>query len=96
MAGVDVLGRWTHDFSKDSQLILQSYYDHTVRNNPVLSQTRDTGDVDFQHVFKVGERNEFTWGTGFRTTHRDVKNSLNVSLIPAPPFSLTPAPTQWN
>ncbi|MGZ4986977.1 MAG: TonB-dependent receptor plug domain-containing protein [Limisphaerales bacterium] len=82
VAGVNVLGRWSHDFSKDSQFILQSYYDHTVRNNPVLSQTRNTGDVDFQHVFKVGERNEITWGTGFRTTHRDVKNSLNVALIP--------------
>ena len=82
LAGLNVLGRWTHDFTKDSQFILQAYYDRTVRNNPVLSQVRDTGDIDFQHIFKFGERNDITWGTGFRTTHRDVKNSLNVALIP--------------
>ncbi|MDB6057065.1 MAG: ligand-gated TonB-dependent outer rane channel, partial [Verrucomicrobiales bacterium] len=82
VAGLNTLGRWTHDFSKDSQFILQAYYDRTVRNNPVLSQQRDTGDVDFQHSFKAGEHNDITWGTGFRTTHRNVKNSLNVALVP--------------
>jgi iron complex outermembrane receptor protein len=82
VAGGNILGRWTHDFSKDSQFIVQSYYDRTVRNNPVLSETRDTSDVDFQHAFKLGERNDITWGTGFRTTHRNLKNSLNVTLLP--------------
>jgi iron complex outermembrane receptor protein len=82
VSGANGLGRWTHDFGNDSQFILQTYYDRTVRNNPVLSQSRDTYDIDSQHVFKAGDRNEVTWGAGFRTTHRDVKNSLNVALVP--------------
>lgn len=82
VAGGNVLGRWTHDFSSDSQFILQSFYDREVRNNPVLSQTLDTFDIDFQHLFKPIERNEITWGTGFRTTDFHLKNSLNVALVP--------------
>ncbi len=83
VAGANLLGRWNHDFGGDSHLTVQSYWDRTVRNNPVLSETRDTGDIDAQHTFKIGDRNELTWGAGFRSTHRDItRNSLNVTVLP--------------
>lgn len=82
VAGGNLLGRWTERFSPDSELSVQAYYDRTVRNSPVFEETRDTGDIDLQHRFGLGERQEIIWGFGFRATHDDVKNSLNVSLIP--------------
>lgn len=82
VAGGNVLGRWTHVFAKDNQLTVQSYYDRRVRNDPVLSENRDTGDIDAQHAFTIGNRNDVTWGGGFRTTHRDVENSPNVTILP--------------
>jgi iron complex outermembrane recepter protein len=82
VSGGNLLGRWSHSFSADSQLTVQAYYDRTVRNSPIFSENRDTGDIDLQHRFALGERQEFIWGLGFRTTHDDVRNSLNVSLLP--------------
>ena len=83
VAGGNLLGRWTRHFSEDSDLQVQTYYDRTVRNTVVFGEHRDTGDVDAQHRFKIGGRNEIVWGAGFRTTHDDVRNSLNVTLMPA-------------
>jgi iron complex outermembrane receptor protein len=77
-----LLGRWTHDFAADSVLTLQAYYDRTVRNSPIFGEDRDTGDVDLQHRFTLGQIQEIIWGLGFRVTHADIKNSLNVSFFP--------------
>jgi iron complex outermembrane receptor protein len=82
VAGGNVLGRWTERFSADSDLTVQAYYDRTVRNTAVFDETRDTGDIDLQHRSRLGDRQEIIWGAGFRATHDNVKNSLNISLIP--------------
>jgi len=82
VAGGNLLGRWTERFSADSDLSVQAYYDRTVRNSAVFKETRDTGDIDLQHRFGLGERQEFIWGFGFRATHDEVENSLNVALVP--------------
>ena len=82
VAGGNLLGRWAHTFSPGSQLTVQAYYDRTIRDTPIFSETRDTGDVDLQHRFAFGEHQELVWGLGFRTTRDDVTNTLNVSLVP--------------
>ena len=82
VSGGNLLGRWSHRFAPDSELTIQGYYDRTVRNTPVLSENRDTGDIDLQHRFALGDRQEVVWGLGFRITHDDVRNTLNVSLHP--------------
>jgi iron complex outermembrane recepter protein len=82
VSGGNLLGRWSHSFSADSQLTVQAYYDRTERDSPIFSEKRDTGDIDLQHRFSLGERQEVIWGLGFRATHDDVTNSLNVSLLP--------------
>jgi iron complex outermembrane receptor protein len=83
VSGGNLLGRWSHRFSPDSELTLQAYYDRTVRNSPIFGEDRDTGDVDLQHRFAWGDRQKLIWGLGFRATHADIKNSLNVSLFPS-------------
>jgi len=83
VSGGNLLGRWTHNFAPDSVLTFQTYYDRTVRDSPIFGEDRDTGDIDLQHRFALGEIQEIIWGIGFRVTHADIKNSLNVSFIPS-------------
>ncbi len=84
VSGGNLLGRWTHDFSEDAQLTLQAYYDRTVRNaTTVFQEDRDTGDIDAQHRFKVGERQTITLGAGYRLTHDVNHNTLNLAFNPS-------------
>ncbi|MDB6130654.1 MAG: ligand-gated TonB-dependent outer rane channel, partial [Verrucomicrobiales bacterium] len=80
--GGNLLTRWTHTFSEDSVTKLQLFYDRTVRNTLVFNETRDTGDMDFQHDFTLGERNKLVWGAGYRRSSDEAENSAYVSLNP--------------
>jgi iron complex outermembrane receptor protein len=82
VSGGNLLSRWSHSFSADSQLTVQAYYDRTERNSPIFGEKRDTGDIDLQHRFSLGDRQDVIWGLGFRTTHDVVTNTLNVTLLP--------------
>jgi iron complex outermembrane recepter protein len=91
--GNNVLGRWTHAFSEDSEMSLQLYYDRTHLNIPVptnafaaagtLIDDLDTYDLDFQHHFHLGGRNRFVWGLGYRFTRDVVKNAPALAFFPA-------------
>ena len=81
--GGNILGRWSHIFSPDSELTLQAYYDRTVRESAILDEDRDTGEIDLQHRFPLGDRQQIIAGLGYRVTHDDVRNTLNVTLSPA-------------
>ena len=65
-SGGNILGRWTHDFSPTSQLILQTYFDY-IRNEeaPVFGSNK-TYDFDLQHRFGWGQRQDIVWGIGYR------------------------------
>jgi len=59
------------------------YYDRTERRIPrVFSENRDTFDVDAQHRFPMGQRQEIVWGVGYRFTDDSVGNTFNVSWDP--------------
>ena len=96
--GGNLLGRWTHTFSDDSDMQLQAYYDRThlhddapaliVNNLPLapagtFKDDLDTYDVDFQHTFKVGERNHLVWGLGYRFTREIEQNAPSLAFFPA-------------
>jgi iron complex outermembrane receptor protein len=81
--GANVIGRWSHTFSDDSDLQLQLYYDRTHRDIPgVIAEDLDTYDVDFQHRFPLGERHDVVWGLGYRLIEDDVSNTENVAFLP--------------
>jgi iron complex outermembrane recepter protein len=82
-SGGNILGRWTHDFSADSQLALKLYYDHQDRDRVVFAEKRDTFDLDLQHHFHVGERNDIVWGLGYNVTSDSLRNTPYVSFDPA-------------
>jgi iron complex outermembrane recepter protein len=74
----NALARWQHRISDTSDLELQVYYDLEQIDVPlVVEQTRRTIDLDMQHRFRLGARNDISWGLGYRTSRDDTKNLLN-------------------
>lgn len=72
--GRNLLGRWTHSFSADSELEVQAYYDGTDRDFGVALEKRNTVDLDVQHRFSIGERQDIVWGAGYRYSMDDIEN----------------------
>jgi iron complex outermembrane receptor protein len=96
--GGNALGRWSHEFSGESDATLQLYYDRTHLFNPVppfvinsvefapagtLIDDLHTYDFDFQYRFQLGENNHVVWGVGYRFTHDVVQSSPFVGFLPA-------------
>ena len=82
-SGGNVLSRWNHSISKQSNLSFQMYYDRTSREGTLLKEERDTVDFDFQHQVALGRRHDFIWGGGYRLTSDDIGNRTMVSLNPS-------------
>ena len=64
----DLLSRWTRTLTESSGFTLQMYYDRTDRRDPLFSERRNTGDVDFQYRFPLPGRQYITLGLGYRNT----------------------------
>ena len=58
VAGGNILGRWRRQFSKDSDIQIQGYFDRTTRYSPQLDEIRNTFDIDLlYHVTLKGSQN---------------------------------------
>jgi iron complex outermembrane recepter protein len=82
LSGMNLLGRWRRTLSDTSSLALQIYYDRTFRREPTFQEERNTVDFDFQHRFKATERQELTWGLGYRFTNGDTKTVPTLVISP--------------
>ncbi|HTB80694.1 MAG TPA: TonB-dependent receptor [Opitutaceae bacterium] len=92
VGGGNILGRWSHTFSDDSDTSLQLYYDRTHLASPkpkgnfvpagILTDDLDTYDLNFQHRFRLNERNRIVWGFGYRFTHDVVGPAPSVTFVP--------------
>jgi iron complex outermembrane receptor protein len=83
VSGGNVLGRWSHTISDNSDFKLQLYYDRTDRNIPgTFGENLDTYDVDFQHRFLQGKRHDIVWGLGYRLIDDNVSNSTALAFLP--------------
>lgn len=78
-SGANILGRWTHSFSEDSELAFKLYYDRTERDRQVFGEKRDTFDADLQHRYRFG-RNDIVWGLGYNLTSDELENGPSVSF----------------
>jgi len=81
--GGNVLGRWTHTISDTSEFSLQAYYDHFHHGLVGVYETRDTGDLEFQHRFALGSRQEIIWGAGYRLTDDQFSLEPNLTFTPS-------------
>ncbi len=97
-SGDNILGRWSHQLSEQSDFSLQSYFDETHLSDPIapltvagrefspagiLHDDLTTYDVDFQHRFRLGSANRIVWGLGFRYTRDVVGNAPALAFFPA-------------
>jgi len=82
-SGGHLLGRWERAYSEESDLALQLYYDRFKREEAIVTGITNTFDLDFQHRFAPGERQEIVWGLGYRFTDDQVDGTLTVTLAPA-------------
>jgi iron complex outermembrane receptor protein len=84
VSGGNILGRWSHTISDDSDTTLQLYYDRTHRHIAPLVFTEDfhTFDVDFQYHGKFADRHNLVVGTAYRYTHDLLQNGPPLSFLP--------------
>ncbi len=88
-SGGNLLGRWTHNSGNNSNFSLQAYFDRTnYSDNFLFDDHESVFDVDFQHDFHVGSRNEIVWGAGYR--------SIQDRNVSSPTVSVTPSHAQYN
>ena len=81
-AGGNLLGRWSHSFSRSSTS-LQAYFDQTnVIDRSLFTDHESVYDIDFQHDIHLGESQELVWGLGYRSIQDSNGSSFTVSLQP--------------
>ena len=79
--GGNFLLRWERDMPGGSELSAQAYYDHTRRNGPLFREDRNTVDLEVQHRFKFGGRQDIVWGLGYRYAGDDIRGSETIVLM---------------
>jgi iron complex outermembrane recepter protein len=68
--GQNILARFIHQFSHESNLTVQAYFDRTWRTTPNSVQPffyeLSTYDLDIQHRFSLSSRHSVLYGIGYR------------------------------
>ena len=80
ISGVNLIFRWQKKLSESSSFSLQTYYDHDERNMLILPQVMDNFDIDLQHRFTLGTRQDIVWGAGYRLSSIKLQNSSTLSM----------------
>lgn len=67
LSGDNLNARWSRQLSAGGAVTVQAYYDRFHRSiTGVFADDLDTFDVQAQHNFTLGERQQFVWGAGVR------------------------------
>ena len=67
VSGGNVLARWRHTMSDDSDYTVRFYYDHTHRNDPTFRDDLGTLDLDLIEHLPLGRLQSLTWGFTLRS-----------------------------
>jgi len=78
--GGNLLARWQRTLSDSDSLSLQVYFDHSERDFLIIGENRNTLDLDFQHRFSLGSRQDILWGLGYRYSYDRTRGSQTLSL----------------
>jgi len=83
-SGGNVLGRWTHTFTENSQLTFQSFYDHLDQADGLNRETLDTYDVDLAtQSFSLGPAQQHHLGSGLPLHHRPLREQFQTRAGPS-------------
>ena len=83
--GGHALARWTRELAEDARMSLQFFYNRDLVDSEGFKEDRDQYDVEFQHQFAVGTRNNLVWGMGYRLNLDQITPSRlgTVTFLPA-------------
>lgn len=74
---------WEHRYSENERIGLQVYYQYEDHEALLAPFRLNTFDVDFQHGFQWGERQEIIWGLNYRRYRDHFDPSELIVLTPA-------------
>ncbi|MES2328894.1 MAG: TonB-dependent receptor [Bacteroidota bacterium] len=77
-SGQNIVARWVHTYSDNSELTVQAYFDRTWKYL-LASDFRElvnTYDLDVQHRFRLNKSNIVLWGLGYRFMNDVTSNSF--------------------
>ncbi len=85
ISGHNLVARWNRDDGDDQQLQVQAFYDHFRRADHPDNGSffANTYDVDAQHSFVLGTRNQFVWGGGVRIVDYKIDGTSSLFFAPA-------------
>lgn len=83
VAGGNLLGRIRHRISDTASFQAQAYFDRTTRKGYYFDESRNILDLDIQHQFRLGDRQEVVWGAGYRFGWDAFRGRNIVALDPS-------------
>jgi iron complex outermembrane receptor protein len=82
--GANVVGRWQHRFSEQSQLQIQAYYDLTQQFAPAGGGAfvLHTYDLQLQQSMALGSAHKLIWGAGERINDYGITPTTTLLFVP--------------
>ncbi len=80
--GGSMLGRWTHSYVNGQETQVQVYYSKENRDATERPDSIATVDVDMQHHFRVGSRQDLVGGTGYRYSRVVAPETPYLTITP--------------
>ncbi len=76
--GANFIARWNRALENDSAFKLQAYYDRVSRNSNRINTTVHQLDMEFQYDFRLGERQDISWGLNYHFSGFDTDTAIQV------------------
>lgn len=83
MRGGNLMARYRHSFSENSDMSLQIYFDRSKTDALMVRGTIDTYDLDFNHRIGFAPEHEVIYGAGFRFISDHFDPTFQFRLDPA-------------
>jgi iron complex outermembrane receptor protein len=85
ISGRNLVLRWSRSSGPGQQLQVQAFYDHFRRDSRPDGGSffADTFDLDLQHSFEMGERNQIVWGGGARVVRYRISGTPSLTFLPS-------------
>jgi iron complex outermembrane receptor protein len=85
ISGGSVTGRWNHQLANGSDLQVQGFVNREAEGHDVTGGVPlwlNSYDLEVQHGFKLGARNDFVWGAEVRLTQYHVQADGGLAFLP--------------
>jgi len=81
--GIQVSTVWRRTLSPSSNVAFRAFYDRGHRAERLVSERRDTADVELQHQVSPHGAHDVVWGGGYRTSVDEVQGAAQAQFLPA-------------